>query len=100
AAAPAGRPGGRGPPRRRAAEGTVSALDDAAEELRSRPVADVGHLLKPGGLGELEQEIAHLTASGLHAHVVVTPRGEALEPWHALWGRLGYRQDRDLLLLF
>jgi hypothetical protein len=78
----------------------MSAIDDAAQQLRSRPVADVGQLLKPGGLREIERELARLAAAGLHGHVVVTPRGEALDAWHALWDRLGYQASRDLLLLF
>jgi hypothetical protein len=78
----------------------MSAIDDAAQQLRSRPVVDVGQLLKPGGLREIEREIARLAAAGLHGHVVVTPRGEALDDWHALWDRLGYQPSRDLLLLF
>jgi hypothetical protein len=78
----------------------VSAIDDAEEQLRTRPVADVGHLLKPGGLREVEQEIARLAASGLRAHVAVAPRGEDLKPWYKLWYRLHYVSERDLLLLF
>jgi hypothetical protein len=78
----------------------VSALDEAAEALRARPVVDVGHLLKPGGLREIEREIARLSAAGLRGHVVVAPRGEDLAPWQALWTRLRYRSDQDLLLLF
>jgi len=78
----------------------MSAIDEAASQLRSRPVADVGRLLKPGGLREIEREIARLAGAGLHGHVVVAPRGEDLGPWHELWGRMGYESSRDLLLLF
>jgi hypothetical protein len=78
----------------------VSAIDEADQILRSRPVADVGHLLKPGGLAEVEREIARLAVNGLFAHVVLTPAGETLGPWHALWTRQGYDAHRDLLLLF
>lgn len=76
----------------------MSAIDEAADQLRSRPVADVGQLLKSGGLHEIEREIARLNRVDLRGHVVVTPRGESLAPWHALWDRMGY-QSRDLLLL-
>jgi hypothetical protein len=78
----------------------MSAIDDAASQLRSRPVADVGRLLKPGGLREIERELARLAGGGLHGHVVVAPRGEDLGPWMALWDRMGYRSGGDLLLLF
>jgi hypothetical protein len=78
----------------------VSAIDDADRLLRTRPVADVGQLLKPGGLREIEREIARLAAGGLHGHVVVAPRGEDLQPWRVLWSRQGYDASRDLLLLF
>jgi hypothetical protein len=78
----------------------VSAIDDAAEQLRSRAVADVGQLLKPGGLREIERELARLAGANLHGHVVVAPRGEDLAVWHGLWGRMGYQSSRDLLLLF
>jgi len=77
----------------------MSALDEAAEQLRSRPVVDVGKLLKGGGLREIEREIARLGGYELRGHVVVAPRGEDLGPWHALWDRLGYGSG-DLLLLF
>jgi hypothetical protein len=78
----------------------VSALDDASAELRARPVADIGKLLKEGGLRELEREISRLALAGLQAHVAIAPRGEALGPWQALWTRQGYDARRDLLLLF
>jgi hypothetical protein len=78
----------------------MSAIDDAATQLRTRPVADVGQLLKPGGLREVEREIARLGAGGLRGHVVVAPRGEDLAPWRVLWGRQGYDPKSDLLLLF
>ena len=78
----------------------MSQLDDAEELLRSRAVADVGKLLRPGGLREVEREIARLQAAGLEAHVVVAPRGEDLHSWEVLWRRRGYEARRDLLLLF
>jgi hypothetical protein len=78
----------------------MSAIDDAAEQLRSRPVADVGQLLKSGGLREIEREIARLAGAGLHGHVVVAPLGADLVAWEVLWGRMGYQSSRDLLLLF
>jgi LPXTG-motif cell wall-anchored protein len=78
----------------------VSQLDDADQLLRSRPLADVGRLLKGNGPGEIEHEIARLAAGGLRAHVVVTPLGEELGPWQALWTRQGYDPRHDLLLLF
>jgi len=78
----------------------MSAIDQASQLLRSGPVADVGQLLKAGGLREVEREIARLAAGGLRAHVVVTPRGESLGPWRDLWRRQGYEARSDLLLLF
>ena len=78
----------------------MSAIDEADQLLRSRPVADVGRLLKPGGLREIEREIARLGAGGLRGHVVVAPRGEDLTPWRDLWRRQGYDARNDLLLLF
>lgn len=78
----------------------MSAIDEASQLLRSRAVADVGHLLKAGGLREVEREIARLAAGGLRAHVVVTPNGEGLGPWRDLWRRQGYDARQDLLLLF
>jgi hypothetical protein len=75
-------------------------LDEASAALRAGRVADVGHLLKAGGLHEVEQEIARLAAGGLAAHVVLVPVGDSLAPWHALWARQGYAPATDLLLLF
>jgi hypothetical protein len=79
----------------------MSAIDDASEALRTRAVVDVGKLLKPGGLREVEQELARLAAQGLEGHVVVTPREEPLDRWREeLWRRQGYHRHRDLLLVF
>jgi hypothetical protein len=75
-------------------------VEEANRGLRAGPVADVGNLLKPGGLREVEQTIARLAARGLKGHVVIAPKGESLGPYHALWGMQGYDQQRDLLLLF
>ena len=78
----------------------MSALDDADRLLRKGPVADVGQLLKPAGVREIEREAARLAAGGLHGHVVVAPRGQDLDAWRVLWSRQGYDARRDLLLLF
>lgn len=78
----------------------MSVLDEAAELLRREPVADLGKLLKAGGLHEVEQEIARLAARGLRAHVLIVPPSEELAPLHAVWTKLGLNFDNDLLLLF
>jgi hypothetical protein len=78
----------------------MSLADDAAELLRAGPLADLGPLLKPGGRGEVEREIARIAAGGLRAHVVVAPLDADLTPLQALWERLGFASQTDLLLLF
>jgi hypothetical protein len=75
-------------------------LDDADRALRAGPLADLGKLLKPGGLRELEAAIARETARGLKAHVLIMAPGTDLGPYRALWERLGYQPAQDLLLLF
>jgi hypothetical protein len=79
---------------------TPAQADEAVAALRAGPVADVGHLLKAGGLRELGAEASRLAPAGLSAHVVVVPADEPLAPWHGLWARLGYSERTDLLLLF
>src|SRR5262245_57027695 len=74
-------------------------LDVVARELGTAPLLDRGGLLKPGARREVLAAISRLRERGLRAHVVVLPRGMPLEPWHALWTRLGYDLRRDLLLL-
>jgi hypothetical protein len=75
-------------------------MDQALAALRDGDVADVGKLLKPGGLRELEAALGRLRAGGQRARVVLTPLGEDLQPWHVLFERLGLDRQRDLLLLF
>jgi hypothetical protein len=78
----------------------MSAIDEAAEQLRSRPVADVGKLLRPAACAEIEREIARLAG-----YEPARPRGggAARRGPGALAravGSAGLRQRRDLLLLF
>jgi hypothetical protein len=75
-------------------------LEPIVEELRRGPIADAGGLLKPAGRAELAAVIGRLAAGGLRARVVVAPRGAALEPYRALWQRLGLADKPDLLLVF
>jgi len=78
----------------------MSVLDQAVEQLQREPLADVGQLLKARGRIEVEQQIARAAARGLRAHVLIVGPGEDLTPLRAVWNRLGYKPDTDLLLLF
>jgi len=78
----------------------MSTVEDAATLLHEGPIADVGHLLRPGGRHEIDREIARIAGGGLRAHVVLVPVAEELAPLHTLWMRLGYAEAGDLLLLF
>jgi uncharacterized membrane protein YgcG len=59
------------------AHGQEALVDQIESALKARTgggVYDIGHLLKPGGVRELEQKVAQLQASGGHIYIVTVPR--------------------------
>lgn len=74
-------------------------LARVAKAFGDVPLVDEG-LLKPGGRREVIAAIREWDKRGLHARMMLVPRGSALEPWRGLWHQLGLDPKRDLLLLF
>ena len=58
----------------------VSQVEDALRAGRGGAVSDLGHLLKPGGVRELQQKADQLRAGGLNVYFVTVPRGSTNVP--------------------
>jgi uncharacterized membrane protein YgcG len=53
----------------------VSQVEDALRAGKGGAVYDLGHLLKPGGVRELQQKADQLRASGVNVYFVTVPKG-------------------------
>src|SRR6266849_2251919 len=58
----------------------VSQVEDALRAGKGGAVYDLGHLLKPGGVRELQQKADQLRAGGLNVYFVTVPRGSTIVP--------------------
>src|SRR5947209_18546460 len=58
----------------------VNQVEDALRAGRGGAVYDLGHLLKPGGVAELQQKADQLRAGGLNVYFVTVPRGSTNVP--------------------
>jgi hypothetical protein len=76
----------------------MSDLASDVAQLRTQDLVDAGRL-KAGGRHELETTLARWRALGVHARVVVLPRGTDPTPWRQAWQLLGLDEGRDLLLI-
>src|SRR5438445_3748616 len=53
----------------------VNQVEDALRAGRGGAVYDLGHLLKPGGVRELQQKADQLRAGGVNVYFVTVPKG-------------------------
>jgi uncharacterized membrane protein YgcG len=56
-------------------EALVGQIESALKAQPGGGVYDIGHLLKPGGVRELEQTVTQLQSSGGQIYIVTVPRG-------------------------
>jgi len=79
----------------------VSQVEDALRAGKGGAVSDLGHLLKPGGVQELQQKAEQLRAQGINVYFVTVPRGSTNVPALAetVYQDLKMGPD-DLLIVF
>jgi hypothetical protein len=77
-------------------------IDTAVEALKSDPLADPDSIMKPKGRELVRNELANWKQKNLRGHVVVVGKGDPFgtpDDIDALWKKLGYDDDHDLILI-
>jgi hypothetical protein len=74
-------------------------MDTAVAELKLHKLADPEQRMKPHGRDLVIAEIDRWASRGLHAHALVTARGDAIDAAE-LFKRLGYVDATDFVLVF
>ena len=75
-------------------------VQTAVDSLKSSSIADPSTHLKPKGRDEVAAEISKWEGKGLYAHVIVADPDDATSDLLHAYDQLGYKHDRDLLLVF
>ena len=77
-------------------------INSAADALGSDPLADPDEIMKPRGRELVRTELAHWRQKNLRGHVLAVGKGDSfgtVDDIDALWKRLHYVDDHDLLVV-